>query len=599
MPLIARLRHGFAPEQARAEFRAAVPRLRSLFPWRMPDVLWADATVEPLQQSVVADLQGKLLILLAAVALVLLIACVNVANLLLARAATRTREMAVRAALGAGRSRICRQVLTESVLLAFGGAGLGLLLAFAGLDWLKTIFPAGTPRLSTVTIDWRVLAFVAAVAVLTGVLFGLVPALEASRIDLSNSLKTAWQHSVASSRIRHLLAVAEIAIAALLVIGAGLLTKSLWELSHVNPGFRTESIVSARVTPNESFCADFTRCQNFYSDMIAHVRSLPGVLDAAVVNTLPLVHDQYGLTAFAADLEDHPRDPKDPAPVIFETVITPDYLRLMGIPLLRGRAFTAADMAPGAPPVALVTLATAQKYWPGQNPIGKHVKPVYDKQWATIIGVVADVNVNSLAMKWPEAIDGALYEPYGNGRGRLLPAEMTLVARMVDPSNFADLLRKTVASLDPDVPVSDVQTLRTVVSRSMAAPRSMMSLFAIFAGLALGLAAIGIYGVISYSVAQRTPEIGMRKALGAQNRQIMRLVMGQALVSALWGVGLGLVAALLLTRMLQTLLFGVGPLDPFTFLIAPFVLVCVALVACYVPARRAMRVAPMIALRHE
>jgi predicted permease len=599
MPLIARLRPGLSLEQARAEFRAAIPQLRSLFPWRMPDALWAASSVVPLERSIVGELQGKLLILLAAVGLVLMLACVNVTNLLLARAATRKREMSVRAALGAGRSRICRQVLTESVLLAFGGAALGLLLAFAGLAWLKTIFPADTPRLAAATIDWRVLAFAAAVAVLTGVLFGLAPALEVSKIDLSNSLKAGWQHCAASNRTRHALAVAEIAVAAVLVIGAGLLVKSLWELSHINPGFCTESIVSARVTPNESSCADFARCRNFYNELLQRVRSLPGVLDAAVVNMLPLAHAQYGLAAFAADLEDHPRNKKDPAPVILETVITPDYLRLMGIPLLRGRAFMPGDMAPGAPPVALVTLATAQKYWPNQNPVGKHVKPVFDKAWTTIVGVVGDVNVNSLAMKWPDAVDGAIYEPYGNGRGKLLPAEMTLVVKMADPASFVVLLRRTVAGLSPDVPVSDARTLRAVVSESMAAPRSMMSLFAIFAALALGLAALGIYGVISYSVVQRTAEIGMRKALGAQNREVMRLVMERGVRSALWGVGIGLLAALMLTRLLQSLLYGISSLDPLTFLAAPVALICVALLACYVPARRAMRVDPMTALRHE
>ncbi|HEV2490651.1 MAG TPA: ABC transporter permease [Candidatus Acidoferrales bacterium] len=600
MPVIGRLRPGVTMEQARAEVQAYIPKLRGMFPWQMPDALWADASVISLQQGLAGGVSTKLLVLLAAIGMVLLIACVNVANLLLARAAGRQKEMAVRAALGAGHWRICRQLLTESVLLGIAGGALGMLLAMNGLAWLKAILPADTPRLASVSMDWRVMGFTAAISLLAGVIFGLAPALHASKIDLTESLKSGRQRSAEAkgNRLRNVLAIAEVSMAVVLVIGAGLLVKSLWELAHVNPGFRTESIITARVTPDEKYCAQFERCRSFYSELIARVEALPGVKQAAVVSMLPL---ELKNRAFAADMEGHTRDPKEPAPVIAETSITPDYLQLMGIPLLRGRGFTAEDMAPGAPAVVLVTEATVQKFWPNEDPIGKHVKAVFEKDWITIVGVVGDVNQESLASRLPDWFDGAIYEPYGNGsRGKLLPTEMTLVVRTEgDQANLAGALRTAVASLNPDAPVSDVKMMRTIVSESMAAPRSTMSLFAVFAGLALLLGSVGIYGVISYSVAQRTPEIGIRMALGAQRRDVMRLVMGQGVRLALAGVGIGVIGALAATRVMSSLLFGVSTTDPATFAVVAILLTAVALAASFFPARRAMRVDPMVALRYE
>ena len=600
MPVIGRLRPGATLEQARAEILAYIPRLRKMFPWQMPDVLWADCSVIPLQQGLVGSVSDKLLILFGAIGLVLLIACVNVANLFLARAAARQKEIAVRAALGAGRWRICRQLLTESVMLGIGGGALGLMLAFNGLAWLKALLPADTPRLASVTMDWRVLVFTAAIAILTGVIFGLAPALHASKIDLTEQLKgTGQQSGTSSGRLRNVLAIAEIAVAVVLVVGAGLLVKSLWKLAHVDPGFRMESIVTARITPNDQFCADFGRCQSFYNDLLGGVKALPGVQDATIASAVPL--QTHGVAAFAAEVEGHYRNPKDPAPVLSEKIITPEYFRVMGIPLLRGREFTAADMSPGAPAVALATEAMVRKYWPNEDPIGKHVKPVFDKNWTTIVGVVGDVNELSLDSPLPQWFDGAIYEPFGNdGRGRLSAAEKSIIVKVAgDVPSFTASLRKIVASLNPEAPVSEVQTMRTIVSESMTAPRSTMSLFAIFAGLALILGAIGIYGVISYAVAQRTPEIGIRMALGAQKRDVLRLVMGQGARLAVAGVAIGIAGAIAATRLMSSLLFGVTARDPATFAVVAILLVIVALAASFVPARRAMRLDPLVALRYE
>jgi putative ABC transport system permease protein len=308
------------------------------------------------------------------------------------------------------------------------------------------------------------------------------------------------------------------------------------------------------------------------------------------------------INAFAADLEDHPRHPQDPASVLFETLLTPDYIRLMGIPLLRGRELTTADMGPDTPPVALVTASTARKAWPNQDPIGKHVKRVQASVWTTVVGVVGDVSEYSLASSLPEWADGAVYVPYGTDSraGVPRPTEMTLVVRTTNAQlSLAGELRKVVSSLSRNVPVSEMQTLGTVVSRSLAAPRSTMSLFAMFAALALVLGAVGIYGVISYSVIQRTPEIGIRLALGAQKGEVLRLVMSQGARVALVGVGIGVAGALGLTRFLASLLYGVTPADPLTFIVVSLILASVALLASYIPARRATKVDPIVALRYE
>jgi len=603
VPVVGRLREGASIETAHTELELFQRRLLTMFPWKMPPTTWQTATVVPLQQQIVGEVQSKLLILFGAVALVLLIAAANVANLLLARATVRQREMAVRATLGAGRWRICRQLLTESMLLGIAGALVGLAFAYFGISWLKSMLAAGDiPRLATVSIELRVLLFTASLGIFTGLAFGLAPALQLSRVDLTESLKTGSRNAVgASHRLRAGLAVSEIALAVVLVTAAGLMMKSLWQLMHVDPGFHSESILSARITPNQAFCDDFGRCQSFYNSLIHNVRSLPGVRGAALVNALPL----NGRVAFiAARFEGYPQDLGDQLnPLLFDSVITPDYLSVMQVPLLQGRGFVDTDTLPNAEPVALITASTARKYWPGQEVLGRHVKPVWENHWRRIVGVVADVHEDSLSAILPSWIDGAIYEPYSEHAdliNRRPALEMTLVVRGTnDASSFGGALRQVIARLNHEVPVTEVETLQRVVSRSVSAPRSMMSLFAIFGALAVVLGAVGVYGVISYSVEQRTSEIGVRMALGAQRRDIQLLILGQGTRIAMLGVSLGLGGALVLTRLMTKLLYGVTASDPTIFIAVAISLTMVALAASYIPALRAVRLDPLVALRHE
>jgi putative ABC transport system permease protein len=539
--------------------------------------------------------------LLGVVAMVLLVACANVANLALARAASRAKEISVRCALGAGQSRIARQLLTESVVLALSGGLLGLVFAIQGLALLKRILPADTPRLLNVEADWRVLVFTAGLAIVTGLAFGLAPSLQASRTALAGSL-TAGGRSASSSvsrNLRNALVVAEIAFAVLLVIAAGLLVRSFWALSHVNAGFQPEHVITARITPSLEFCRQEVRCLVFYRQLLDRVRATPGVSGAALVNTLPL-DGRVAKRSLNVDGRSNPDG--EPSPLFWLNVVTPEYFRVMSIPLVSGRAFTDVDVS-GTDAVAIVPRTTARRFWMEESAIGKRIRFVGENRWRTIVGVVGDVRAHGLRQDEPDFIAGTVYVPYSptatleDGR---IPAAMTIaVATAGDTTRVEAGLRREIGGLSQEIPVSDVRTMHATVAAAVASPASVTTIFVAFAGLALVLGVIGIYGVISFLVSKRTREIGICVALGAQRHDVFRSIMKEGVQLALVGIGLGMAAAGIVTRVLSRELYGVGPADPVTYVTVAVVMVIVTMAACFVPTYKAMRVDPLIALRQE
>ena len=602
MPVIGRLRPGSSAKQAGAEIRLFQSHVFALFPWTMPASWNAGVSVVSLRNGMVADVRTRLLLLLGAVALVLMIACANVANLMLSRAVVREKEMGIRAALGAAPRRIMRQLLTESVLLAIVGAALGLGLAAAGLNILKTALPADTPRLLDVHLDWRVLMFTGGLAILTGLAFGLAPALQSSRSPLSESLNSVARGAVVSvsKRLRGSLAIAEVALSVLLVIAAGLLIRSFWSLSHVDTGFRSQQLLTARITPDESFCNDPTRCLAFYRSLLDRIQTTPGISHASLVNTLPL-GGRVAKRSF--DIEDFTvASSTQTQPLFWLDVVTSDYFRVMGIPLVSGRWFNESDEA-GGPPVVVVTATTARKFWPGGTAVGKHVRFVGEKDWRTVVGIVADVRAYDLQNNEPDYMKGTAYVPYTSKAtledGRV-PAEMTLAIRTIaDDPRAANLLRATLTQIIPDVPVSEIRTMRAVVSEAASTSASTTVLFATFAGVALVLGVVGIYGVLSFLVSRRRREMGVRMALGARRADVLLLVMKEGGKFALAGIALGLIGAFFLAKLLAAQLYGVSTVDPITYVSVSVLVAIVTLAACFVPARRAMQVDPMVALRGE
>ncbi|HEV2962381.1 MAG TPA: ABC transporter permease [Candidatus Angelobacter sp.] len=581
---------------ARAEFSTILPSVLKAFPFEMPSSFSSSAFIAPLQKVTVGDVRTTLLVLLGAVALTLLIACVNVANLLLARSATRQKEMAIRAALGASRRRIVVQLLTESLTLTFIGGAAGMGLSFAGLRILKAILPVSTPRLSDAGIDGHVLAFTAGLSLITGIAFGLAPSFMASKPDIEQTLR-ANSRSGGTSRSRRRfsagLIVAEVALAVVIVGSAGLLIKSLWGLSRINVGFNTHHLLTARITPSDAYCRKEDHCRKFYLQVAERARTLPGVTDAAVTSKIPL----DGFLAVPLVSEDDPTNKAPDGRWFFQT--SPGYLRTMGIVLLQGRDFTDADEE-GRSKVVLVSKSLADVLWSGRDPIGKHVKISSQPEWSTVVGIVSDVQTYKVAGADMSAImssmHGTVYFPQAQ-----LPAKagMDLVVRAEgDVSSLTRSIRDLVAAINPSTPVSNIRTMDEIVSDSVAAPRSTMWLFVFFACLALVLAVIGVYSVLSYFVTQRTQEIGVRMAVGANKWHVMKMLLRQGMSLTLAGVGFGLAGAILFARLMASLLYGVQVTDPLTFTVVSLVVIAASAIATFVPSRRATRTSPTIALNN-
>ncbi|MDQ3648968.1 MAG: ABC transporter permease, partial [Acidobacteriota bacterium] len=602
-----RLKDGVTREQAQAEMDAICKQLEMAYPQTNTGVT---VRVDPLHEKVVGDIRPALLILLGAVCLVLLIACANIANLLLARAATRQKEMAIRTALGASRFRVIRQLLTESVLLALSGGVSGLLLAFWIIDLLTkllegntTSFAVKVPRLNEIGVDLSTLGFTLIVALLTGVIFGLIPALQASRQNVNETLKEGGRGATEGrrgQRLRNALIVAEMSIAVVLLIGGGLMMRSFLRLRAIDPGFNPSNVLTLTVSLAGAKQYVGLQREAFYRGLLERIKVLPGVQSASAINHLPLAGDVWG---FSIAIEGRPLPSPGKKNRAVYRVCWPDYFQTMGMSLQRGRDFTDRDVM-GVPGVAIINETAARRHWPGDDPLGKRFT-IGDSQehpeWLTIVGVVKDVKQDV----WAGEPSTEVYLPflqsksYVEGAGRHT-SYMTIVMRTAtDPLTLTTAVQNTVWSIDKNLPVASVASLEQVIADAVWQPRFNLLLIGVFAVVALLLSAVGLYGVIAYFVAERTHEIGIRMALGAQTGDVLKLVVGQGMVLALVGVGIGLVGAFALTRVMASLLYGVSATDPLTFVGVAALLMVVAVLACYVPARRATKVDPMVALRHE
>ena len=593
--VIGRLRQSVSLSAAQAEMNHLAAQLTEQYPRNYESRGWSISVVR-LLDDYVGDARKGLLVLLGAVSFVMLIACANVANLSLTRATARRQEIALRLALGAGRWRVTRQLLVESVLLALAGGAAGLLLAAWGTGLLLRLAPDDLPRIQEVNLDARVLAFTFAVSLITGILFGLVPALAASNPDLNETLKEGGRGGTGSGkrhRTRSAFVVAQVTLALVLMIGAGLMLKSFSRLQQVDPGFNPDGVLTMRMLlPYEIYQKPAERAA-FYKQLLERAKSAPGIEAASATSNVPLTQRGSSGTVSGENSAVGPSD----LPVEAELRwITPDYFEAIGTSLLAGRAFTEADTQ-GAPLAAVVDESFAQRFYPNDDPVGKRIKRGKldsTRPWMTIVGVVRHVQSRRL-----DTSSGVqVYLPFYQEPTAF---NMSLVVRTsaADPLLLSNTLRGAIKSLDNNQPVYDVYTLRQIVGDSMAQRRFWMLLMGLFAGVALALAAVGIYGVMSYSVEQRTHEIGIRIALGAQTSDVLRLVIRQGLTLTSVGIAIGLAAALALTRLMQTLLFGISATDWVTYLEIGALLTLVALLACYLPAQRASKVDPMNALRQE
>jgi putative ABC transport system permease protein len=591
--VIARLKPGVALDQARANMVAVARSQAERYPRTNFGV---GVTVVSLQEHIVGDVRPMLVVLLGAVAFVLLIACANVANLLLARAAARQREMAIRGALGASRSRVVRLLLTESVLLAVVGGAVGLLLAIWSLDLLVSLKPANLPRLAEIGVNRTVFLFTLAVSVVTGLLFGVAPALQVSKMDLNEGLKESSRGGTDSPRrhrMRALLVVSEVALSLVLLVGAGLMIRSFSRLLAVDPGFKADHVLTAFVSLPASKYPKREEQTAFFDRLLERLRNVSGVSAAGLVTDIPL----YGGSSTGFDVEGRPPAAPGQRAMTDYRLTSPDYFAAMGMKLVKGRAFSRYDNETG-PGVVIINETLAAHFFAGEDPIGKRLDLSGDpKDLREIVGVVADVrNYGVDAEVKPE-----VYVPFLQSAPEYLSgvvSALTIVVRSaIEPASLGAALREQVQALDKDQPVSEIKTMEWYLADSMAQRRFNMFLLGAFAGLALVLAAVGIYGVIAYTVTQRTHEMGIRIALGAKGGDILRLVFVNAMTTTLTGIALGLGAAFALTRLLRSLLYQVSPTDPIVFAAIPLLLVSVAVIATYLPARRAMKVDPITALR--
>lgn len=594
LSVIARLKNGVTLERASAQMNLLARQIAQ----QHPELNTGDKLkLVTLNEATVGEVRPVLLVVLGAVALVLLICCANVANLLLARAAERQKEIAIRSAVGASRGRLVRLLLVESILLGLIGGALGCLLAVWGIDLLVALKPENLPRLTEVKIEWPILFFTGGISLVTGLLFGLAPAIQATNPHLNETLKDG-DRSGTGGRVRHrtrdLLVVSEVALSLVLLVGAGLLIRSFVRLMDVDPGFRAENVLAVSIPLPPSRYPEASQQAAFFQRLLERVRELPGVQSAGAITDLPL----FGGNSTGFDIEGRPLAAPSERPMTDYRSTTPDYFRTMGIDLIAGRAFTAADKA-DSPDVAIINETLAHRYFGNQSPIGKRIGLSRPIDWREIVGVVRDVRNYGLAAE----VKPECYVPHLQNAPDYLAGSaswMVLVARTEsDPLGHAAAIKEALQKIDKDQPISSIKPMSAYLAQSVAQRRFNMLLLGVFASLALALAAVGIYGVISYSVAQRRREVGIRMALGAQRRDVLGLIVRQGMRPTLLGLVVGLFSAAVMTRFMTSLLFHVSTIDPVVFAGVALVLAIVAAAACLIPARRAARVDPVVALRSE
>ena len=599
--VLAKLRRGVSLSAANADMMIAASQVQQLYPPEARGNIILEASVTPLNDLIVGPTKTLLLLLLGAVGLLLLIACANVANLLLARGAERQKEIAVRVALGAGRFRLIRQLLVESSLLGILGGAVGLFLAYAGLKGLVILAEQILPRAQEISLDPYVLLFALGISILSGLLFGTIPAFATTRTDLSETLKEGGRSASATRsqhRIRDAFVIAQIALAMLLVVGSGLLIRSFVRARETNPGFRSENLISLSIALPTSEYKQQSQAQTFYDRLITQTHSLPGVVSVGISSDLPLNSTWTHLFT----PEGHESEQKTGVPANSHTLVDADYFQTLGIPLIRGRFFNEAEMR-GRDSAVIISEGMAKRYWPGEDPVGRRLKwgnAVAQNPWITIVGVVGDMKQGPLdAETRPHTYEPFMHICTGPFAFGLCTDRNILVRTQASPDSIVPAIRNIVRQLDSEQPIGKVIAIDALLAASLAPRRFNTFLLAVFATGALALAAIGVYGLLAYNISQQTRELGLRLALGAQPSDILRMVLGKGLRLAAIGLAIGIAAALGLTRLMDTLLYNVTATDPVTFAGVAALLILVALAACWIPARRAMRIDPADALRYE